>query len=111
MNLRNEILFKASEFKQICQNHNVKYLYIFGSSLTEQFDPEKSDIDMIVEIDDADPIGRGEKLISIWDNFEKFFKRKVDLLTEPSIKNPYLKKSINSTKVLVYDSTGQKILI
>jgi len=64
-----------------------------------------------VEIDDADPIERGEKLISLWDSFEQFFHRKVDLLTDSSIHNPYLRKSIDSTKILIYDGSGQKVLI
>jgi predicted nucleotidyltransferase len=91
--------------------HKVKYLYAFGSSVTEEFNYDKSDVDLLVEIDDPDPIERGEKLISLWDTFEKFFNRKVDLLTDTSIRNPYLRKSIDSTKVLIYDGKGQEILI
>jgi predicted nucleotidyltransferase len=48
-------------------------LYAFGSSTTDKFDKEKSDIDLLVEIDATDPIERGEKLISLWDTFELFF--------------------------------------
>jgi len=85
----------------------VKYLYAFGSSTNEKFDPMSSDIDLLVEIDSPDPIDRGEKLLSLWDMFENFFNRKVDLMTESSIRNPYLKKSIDSTKVLIYDGSRE----
>jgi predicted nucleotidyltransferase len=85
----------------------VKYLYAFGSSTNERFDPKSSDIDLLVEIDSSDPLDRGEKLLSLWDLFENFFNRKVDLLTESSIRNPYLKKSIESTKILIYDGSGE----
>ena len=54
---------------------------------------------------------RGELLISIWDKLEDFFGRKVDLLTSGSIKNPYLKKSIDATKVLIYDGSKEKVLV
>jgi hypothetical protein len=64
-----------------------------------------------VEIDSGDPVDRGEKLLSLWDLFEGFFNLKVDLLTDSSIRKPYLKKSIDSTKVLIYDGAGQKIFI
>jgi len=50
-----------------------------------------------------DPILRGELLIDIWDKFETFFQRKVDLLTFNSIKNPILRKNIDSTKILIYE--------
>lgn len=71
----------------------------------------KYDIDLLVEIDDSDPIEKGEKLISLWDTFEDFFHRKVDLLTDSSIRNPFLRKRIDSTKILIYDGSGQKVLI
>jgi len=93
-----------------CAGITVKYLYAFGSSVTERFDVKKSDIDLLVEIDSKDPIDRGEKLLSLWDLFEVFFRRKVDLLTDSSIVNPFLRKSIDATKVLIYDGSGQKIL-
>jgi uncharacterized protein len=109
MVIREKILKDRINFLNLCKIHNVKYLYAFGSSTTEKFDKEKSDIDLLVEIDAADPIERGEKLISLWDTFELFFHTKVDLLTDSSIRNPYLRKSIDSSKVLIYDGKGVKI--
>ena len=111
MILKDEILKKQKDFTLLCKDHNVKYLYAFGSSITDKFDVNKSDIDLLVEIDSKDPIERGEKLLALWDLFEVFFKRKVDLLTDSSIRNPFLRKNIDSTKVLIYDGSGQKILI
>jgi uncharacterized protein len=111
MLITNEIAKQTSDFEALCQNHKVKYLYAFGSSTNDHFDMNTSDIDLLVEIDDPDPIERGEKLISLWDTFEKFFHRKVDLLTDSSIRNPYLRKSIDTTKILIYDGQGAKILI
>ncbi len=109
MMIRDEILKNQKVFMNGCKNHNVKYLYAFGSSTTDSFDFQKSDIDLLVEIDNPDPMERGETLISLWDKLEDIFHRKVDLLTESSIKNPYLKKSIDSTKVLIYDIEKSKI--
>ncbi len=100
-----------AEFLSLCKTHNVKNLYAFGSSVTDHFDEESSDIDLLIEIDNDDPIERGENLMSIWDHFEHFFQRKVDLLTTSSIKNPVLKKSIDATKVLIYDGKEQKVSI
>ncbi len=111
MIIKEEISKRQSDFASLCKSHNVKYLYAFGSSVSEKFDPEKSDIDLLVEIESNDPVDRGEKLLSLWDLFEEFFKRKVDLLTESSIRNPFLRKSIDSTKVLIYDGSGEKVFI
>ena len=102
---------RLSDFIYLCKTHKVKYIYAFGSSVTDKFDYEKSDIDLIVEINDTDPIDKGEKLISLWDKLENFFQRKVDLLTDKPIENSYLRNSIESTKILIYDGKSQEILI
>ncbi len=111
MNLKESIKYKMAEFLLLCKSHNIKNLYAFGSSITERFREDSSDIDLLIELQDKDPIERGENLISIWDKFELFFQRKVDLLTNSSIKNPILKQNIDSTKVLIYDGQKQEILI
>lgn len=111
MVVKDEILKNLNDFNALCQIHKVKYLYAFGSSVTDRFDYDSSDIDLLVEIDDVDPIERGDKLISLWDTFEVFFHRKVDLLTDSSIRNPYLRKSIDSTKILIYDGARKKVLV
>jgi len=109
MNLKESIQIKLTEFLLLCKNHNVKNLYAFGSSINSNYDEEFSDIDLLIEIDNDDPIERGENLMSIWDKFEGFFHRKVDLLTNSSIKNPILRKNIESTKILIYDGKEQKV--
>jgi predicted nucleotidyltransferase len=36
------------------------------------------------------------------EQLEQIFNRPVDLVTEPSLKNPYFIKSVNQTKQLLY---------
>lgn len=109
MNLKDSIKINPKEFITLCENHDVKTLYAFGSSVNDNFKEETSDIDLLIELNTQDPIKRGENLISLWDKFETFFKRKVDLLTNASIRNPILKKSIESSKVLIYDGKEHKV--
>ena len=111
MVFKREIERKPDDFLALCQKHNVKLLYAFGSSVSDQFDETSSDIDLLVEIDEDDPLKRGSKLFSLWDLLEEFFQRKVDLLTDSSIKNPILRKNIDKTKILIYDRNGQKVLV
>lgn len=111
MNLKESIENKMADFLALCKNHNVKHLYAFGSSITENFNDDSSDIDLLIEIDNDDPIERGESLMNIWDKFELFFQRKVDLLTSASVKNPILKKNIEETRILIYDGEKQEVSI
>lgn len=101
----NDLIGNRDDFEALCKNHHVKQIYAFGSSVSDKFDPEKSDIDLLVEIDEPDPIEKGEKILSLWDKLEAFFKRKVDLLANPNIRNPYLEQSVENSKVLIYDAS------
>ena len=109
MNLKETIHQSPKEFLSLCKNYDVKNLYAFGSSITENFNEASSDIDLLVELNTEDPLKRGQNLIDLWDKLEAYFKRKVDLLTSSSIKNPILKRSIDATKILVYDGKELKI--
>ncbi len=88
------------KLKALCKKHKVSKLFVFGSVLTDRFS-EESDIDFVVNFDK-------EKVTDYFDNYfnlkyalEDLFKRKVDLLEEQTIRNPYLKKSVNETKILI----------
>ncbi|MFT6480673.1 MAG: putative nucleotidyltransferase [Spirosomataceae bacterium] len=67
-------------------------------------------IDLYVELEEMPPLQRGENLISLWEELENLFERKVDLLTDQPIRNTYLKSSIDSTKQLIYDGIGEEVL-
>jgi predicted nucleotidyltransferase len=101
--------FGTNEFITLCKSHKVKELYAFGSVVNGNF-TDQSDIDLLINIDESDPLARGELLLSIWNKFEAYFNRKVDLLTPNSLKNPYLKQSIDNTKKLVYNGSKEEIL-
>lgn len=109
MTLQESIANKPQEFQQLCDEHNVQSLYAFGSSVNGHFNDGTSDIDLLIEINSDDPIQSGEMLMRIWDKLEVFFQKKVDLLTSRSLRNPILKASIESTKVLIYDGKELKI--
>ena len=89
----------------------MKKFYLFGSVLTSRFDEKNSDIDVLVETADLLPEEKGELLLSLWENLEELFNRKVDLLTENSLRNPYLTHEIEQTKKLIYDVQSGQIYI
>ncbi|TKB96201.1 nucleotidyltransferase family protein [Pedobacter cryophilus] len=109
MDLATLIKASYSEFIELCRMHRVDKIYAFGSSITNHFNPITSDIDIVVKLDIDNPADRGEALLSLWDKLEILFGRKVDLLTEDAIRNPYLKENINRTKKLIYDREREKV--
>lgn len=102
---------KENEFIELCRQHKVKSIYAFGSSVSDKFDFQKSDIDLLVDLNISDPVDFGGNLLSLWNSLEQFFHRKVDLLTDESIRNPYLRRSIDSTKKLIYDGQREKVFV
>lgn len=52
--------------------------------------------------DDMDPLEMGESLMELYIELEDNLNRKIDLLTERSLKNPYFIKEINETKYQIY---------
>lgn len=111
MKIKDIIKSRKTDFSSLCKLYDVKNIYAFGSATTESFDETTSDIDLLIELEEMDPIERGEKLLAIWDKLEDFFQRKVDLLTMSSLKNPILKRNIEANKVLIYDGKKQEVSI
>ncbi len=89
------------EIKQLCDDNKVSRLFAFGSATTNQFGKE-SDLDFVVDIIDSDPLSYSDKYFDLKLQLEKLFKRRIDLLEQKAIKNPYLAAQIEKTKVLVY---------
>jgi uncharacterized protein len=99
----NYILKYKTQITALCKKFKVKKLYAFGSAVSDKFNQQTSDVDLIVELDKMEPLEKGELLMNLWDEFENLFKRKVDLLTDQPIQNKYLSKNIDKTKVLIYE--------
>jgi len=93
------------------KNSAVRRFYLFGSILTPHFDTTTSDIDVLVETENIPAEEKGEQLITLWEELEKLFARKVDLLTENSLRNPYLTQEITQTRKLIYDGQSKQIFI
>lgn len=110
MKIKSYIHQHSVVLSNICKKHQVDKLWIFGSSVTPKFSSE-SDIDLLVELYEHNPLKKGELLLSLWDELEEFFERKVDLVTPDSIKNPFLIESINSSKLLIYDGSAEKVFV
>ena len=87
--------------RALCDKHKVSQLYVFGSVLGKQFDSE-SDIDLIVIFKPIDVRDYADNYFDFKFSLEDLFHRKIDLLENQAIKNPYLLDSINKTKTLVY---------
>jgi predicted nucleotidyltransferase len=90
-----------NEIKKLCKNNGVKYLYAFGSVLTNNFS-QNSDIDLLVEITSTDPLVYAEQYFNLKFELENLLNRPIDLLEIKALKNPYLLENIDNSKTLIY---------
>lgn len=99
----NELKAHIRQINELCRKCKVRSLFAFGSVLSDKFNTD-SDIDLVVDIDSEDPLDYSDNYFSLKFQLEDIFKRPIELLEEKAIKNPFLKKQIDNTKVLVYGS-------
>jgi len=87
---------------QLCKQHKVKELYIFGSVLTHRFD-DKSDVDFLVQFDNIDILDYFDNYMDFKEKLEILFDRPVDLLENQAIRNPIFRRVLDREKKLVYE--------
>lgn len=85
----------------LCKRYKVSKLFVFGSILTDSFN-DNSDVDLLVSFNKAEISDYFDNYFDFKYSLEELFGRKVDLLEEQTIKNPYLKKNVDATKALIY---------
>ena len=97
---------------ELCQRFKVSRLFVFGSGASGRFDPDASDLDFVVELADRQPNkSYADRYLGLADALERLFGRRVDLLTEQSIRNPYLRRQVQATRELVYEQRGEETAV
>lgn len=90
-----------AQIDEACRNHQVKTMYVFGSALSDAMN-ENSDVDLLVRFKPFDLALYFENYMSLKETLKKVFNREVDLLEEQTLKNPFLIRSIERNKELIY---------
>ena len=85
-----------------CKKYDVEKLHAFGSVTSDQF-TENSDVDLLVKFKDIPHERYADNYFQLHALFEQIFNRKVDLITENSLSNPYFIKKVMQTKVVIYE--------
>lgn len=99
--MQNLIETYKNELKSLCEKYDVKIMYVFGSAVTSDFS-ESSDVDILISFKDISFEKYTDNYFELHDALVNLFQRKVDLITERSLSNPYFIESIEKTKQLLY---------
>lgn len=94
-----------SAITKLAQKHNISYLAVFGSQARGDANPD-SDVDFIVDFSKRKSLF---DVIQVESEFEELLGKKVEMVTERSLK-PLLRDQINKDKqVLFYDQNQPRL--
>ncbi len=89
--------------RALCREYGVARLELFGSAATGQFDPDRSDIDFIVDYAPETDLGPWLKhYFEFKERLEALLGRPVDLVMAGAMRNPYFIRSVNESRRLLY---------
>ena len=89
---------------ELCTRFGVQRLEVFGSAASgEGFDPQKSDLDFIVEFRPDQDLGPWlQNYFAFRDALSRLFGFRVDLVMSSAMKNPYFIREANRTRTTLY---------
>jgi hypothetical protein len=90
------------QLMELCRKYDVARLDVFGSAARENFDPSRSDLDFLVDFKNFTIHNAADRFFDLLFDLEKLFDRKVDLVLDSAIQNPYFRKSVDQERVNLY---------
>lgn len=98
-----EIEQHRAEIIALCEEFGIERLELFGSAATEAFDPEHSDVDFLVVYPEGFDYGPwGSRVDELRERLEYVLGRDVDLVVLRWVDNPYVRRSIEQQRTLLY---------
>jgi len=90
------------EIEALCRRYGVRRLDVFGSLVRDDFDAATSDVDIVVDFQQAAPGDGLRQYFGLKEALERVFARPVDLVELAAMENTRLKRLIERTRIPVY---------
>jgi predicted nucleotidyltransferase len=101
--VNSEVAVDPVAVANVCQRFGVARLRIFGSALRSDFDPQRSDVDLLVEFLPGESKSLF-KLVEMQEALSLVFERDVDLMTPGSL-SKYFRDAVLEAAETLYDAT------
>lgn len=85
-----------------CERFHVVRLDVFGSVLRDDFEPGRSDIDLLVDFGAMSPYDKPDAYFGLLDELRAILGADVDLVMAGALKNRYIREDVDRTKRVVY---------
>jgi predicted nucleotidyltransferase len=93
---------RRAELELLCRRYAVRRLRLFGSAVRGELDPQRSDLDFLVEFDAPTGMNRFDQFFGLREDLTALFGRRVDLVDWGAARNPYFRKQAESEAVELY---------
>jgi hypothetical protein len=93
---------KRESIVALCRKYGVVRMDVFGSVLRDDYEPGRSDVDLLVEFGPRDPYELAEVYFDMLDELRELLGGRVDLVMSGAIKNPYILADIEQSKQVLY---------
>jgi predicted nucleotidyltransferase len=97
-----EIEQRKREIQALCRRFRVRRLDLFGSAAAGGDGRHANDLDFLVDFGDLSPKEYAEAYFALREALEQLFGRPVDLVTAPSVRNPFFKQRLEQTRSMLY---------
>ena len=87
--------------RDLCARHGVARLELTGSAARSDFDPARSDIDLLVEFLPGARVS-ALQFVELSDALEQAFGRRVDLIELSAVTNPILREAFIRDRMPLY---------
>jgi predicted nucleotidyltransferase len=96
---------KLEAIRALAREFEVVRLDVFGSVCTDEFDPERSDIDFLVEYPDDYDFGPWDaRLNQLPSALADLLGRRFDLIEVRALQNAWFRQEAATTRQVVYDA-------
>ncbi len=82
----------------LCRRFRVRRLDLFGSATDARFDSTRSDLDFVVAFESLSGSAYADAYFGLREGLAELFGREVDLITEPALENPYLRRQVEAQR-------------
>lgn len=97
-----EVARHLAALPEICRRHHVLRLDLFGSAVRDDFEPERSDLDVLVVLERGPHVDLLKQFLGLKEDLEGLFGREVDVVEDGTITNPYILPTVEADRLRVF---------
>ncbi|MBW6456577.1 MAG: nucleotidyltransferase domain-containing protein [Trueperaceae bacterium] len=93
---------RLDAIRAACERFHVVRLDVFGSAIRDDFEPGRSDFDLLVDFGAISPYEKPDAYFGLLEELRTILDADVDLVMVGALKNRYIRDDVNRSKQVLY---------